>query len=74
MVAISVDIEGQEGLTWPRWQRIVSEVERLGFAALYRSDHFLTAFPPARPSLELAAGRRVRNVQRRLPRSHQLLR
>jgi F420-dependent oxidoreductase-like protein len=33
-------IEGQAGLTWPRWKRLVAEVEALGFAGLFRSDHF----------------------------------
>lgn len=36
-VAIS-QIEGQNGLNWPRWQRIVRAVDDLGFAGLYRSD------------------------------------
>jgi len=46
-------IEGQNGLTWPRWQRLVPLVEDLGFAGLYRSDHFTNASPPDRESLEL---------------------
>ena len=46
-------IEGQNGLTWPRWQRIAQAVEDLGFAALYRSDHFTNANPPDIESLEL---------------------
>jgi len=46
-------IEGQNGLTWPRWQRIAPLVEELGFAGLYRSDHFTNAAPPDRESLEL---------------------
>jgi len=46
-------IEGQNGLTWPRWQRIAPLVEDLGFAGLYRSDHFTNAGPPDRESLEL---------------------
>jgi hypothetical protein len=46
MVAISMDIEAQEGLTWPAWQRFVHDAEELGFAGLYRSDHFLTFRPP----------------------------
>lgn len=46
-------IEGQHGLTWPRWQRVVAAVEELGFAGLYRSDHFTNAGPPDLDSLEL---------------------
>lgn len=52
MTAISIQIEGQNGLTWPRWKRIVEEVERLGFAGLFRSDHFTNAHPPDIDSLE----------------------
>lgn len=50
---IAIMIEGQDGLTWPRWQRIVRAVEDLGFAGLYRSDHFTNAGPPDKDSLEL---------------------
>ncbi len=46
-------VEGQNGLTWPRWQRLVKAVEDLGFAGLYRSDHFTNASPPDKDSLEL---------------------
>src|SRR5919205_660921 len=53
MVAISIMIEGQDGLTWPRWKRLVAEVEDLGFAGLFRSDHFTNAQPPDKDSLEM---------------------
>jgi F420-dependent oxidoreductase-like protein len=53
MVAISVMIEGQNGLDWPRWKRLVDKVEALGFAGLFRSDHFTNARPPDIESLEL---------------------
>ena len=53
MVALSIMIEGQNGLTWPRWKQIVREVEDLGFAGLFRSDHFKHAQPPDDDSLEL---------------------
>ncbi|GAC1567022.1 MAG: LLM class F420-dependent oxidoreductase [Ktedonobacteraceae bacterium] len=53
MVAISIQIEGQDGLTWPRWKKLVDEVEGLGFAGLYRSDHFTNARPPDKASLEM---------------------
>ena len=46
-------IEGQNGLTWPRWQRIAAAVEDLGFAGLYRSDHYTNSNPPDIESLEL---------------------
>jgi F420-dependent oxidoreductase-like protein len=45
-------IEGQYGLTWPHWKQLVTEVEALGFAGLFRSDHFTNAQPPDLDSLE----------------------
>ena len=53
MVAISIQIEGQNGLSWPYWKQFVKEVEALGFAGLFRSDHFTNARPPDKDSLEL---------------------
>lgn len=50
---IAIMIEGQDGLTWPRWQRLANAVEDLGFAGLYRSDHYTNASPPDKDSLEL---------------------
>jgi F420-dependent oxidoreductase-like protein len=50
---VAIMIEGQNGLNWPRWQRIVRAVEDLGFAGLYRSDHFTNMNPPDLDSLEL---------------------
>lgn len=50
---ISLMIEGQMGLTWPRWQRIVAEAEDLGFAGIFRSDHFTNPSPPDSESLEM---------------------
>ncbi|HYL44269.1 MAG TPA: TIGR03560 family F420-dependent LLM class oxidoreductase [Ktedonobacteraceae bacterium] len=52
MVAISLMIEGQTGVTWPHWKRLVAEVEDLGFAGMFRSDHFTSARPPDKASLE----------------------
>lgn len=37
---VSIMIEGQEGLSWPRWKRIARATEDLGFYGLFRSDHF----------------------------------
>ena len=53
MVAISIMIEAQDGLTWSRWQTLAHEVEALGFAGLFRSDHFTNAQPPDKDSLEM---------------------
>lgn len=52
MIAISLMIEGQNGLNWPRWQRLVAEAEQLGFAGLFRSDHFTNGQGPLLDSLE----------------------
>jgi F420-dependent oxidoreductase-like protein len=49
---IAIMLEGQNGLTWPRFQKIAALVEELGFAGLYRSDHFTNANPPDMESLE----------------------
>ncbi|HEX6798045.1 MAG TPA: TIGR03560 family F420-dependent LLM class oxidoreductase [Ktedonobacterales bacterium] len=53
MVALSLMIEGQNGLTWPRWKRLVADAEALGFAGLFRSDHYTNAGPPDKASLEM---------------------
>lgn len=53
MLEIAIMIEGQNGLTWARWQRIARLVEELGFVGLFRSDHFTNSIPPDLDSLEL---------------------
>ena len=53
MLEIAVMIEGQNGLTWPRWQKIAQLVEDAGFVGLFRSDHFTNGNPPDIESLEL---------------------
>lgn len=53
MLEVAIMVEGQSGLTWPRWKRLVRAVEDLGFAVLYRSDHLISAQPPDEASLEL---------------------
>ena len=35
-------IEGQEGVEWPDWVALARACERLGFDALFRSDHYLS--------------------------------
>jgi F420-dependent oxidoreductase-like protein len=50
---LALMIEGQAGLNWPRWQRMAQAAEDLGFAGLYRSDHFTNANPPDQDSLEM---------------------
>jgi len=51
-IAVSIMIEGQNGLNWTRWQKIADAVENLGFAGLFRSDHFTNPEPPELDSLE----------------------
>ena len=53
MIELAIMVEGQNGLNWPRWQRLAGAVEALGFVGLYRSDHFTNANPPDKDSLEL---------------------
>lgn len=50
---VSIMIEGQAGLNWMRWKRLVTAVEALGFTGLYRSDHYTNMNPPDQDSLEL---------------------
>ena len=53
MLEAAIMIEGQDGLNWTRWQNIAQAVEDLGFAGLYRSDHFTNSRPPNKDALEL---------------------
>lgn len=50
---IALMIEGQNGLNWARWKRILKAAEDLGFVGVFRSDHFTNARPPDKDSLEL---------------------
>jgi F420-dependent oxidoreductase-like protein len=52
MIDVALMIEGQDGLTWERWQRIARIAEDTGFAALYRSDHFTNPSGADKDSLE----------------------
>jgi len=50
---VGIMIEGQEGLNWERWRRICTDVERLGFASLRRSDHLISLMgDPERDCIE----------------------
>jgi len=53
MLEIAIMIEGQNGLTWARWQKIARLVEDAGFAGLFRSDHFTNSNASDIDSLEL---------------------
>jgi F420-dependent oxidoreductase-like protein len=50
---VAIMIEGQDGLDWPRWQRLARTVEDSGYAALHRSDHFTNPAGPVLHALEL---------------------
>lgn len=50
---IAIMLEGQDGLNWANFKRIARAVEDLGFAGLYRSDHFTNPELPDKDSLEL---------------------
>lgn len=52
-IDVAIMIEGQDGLTWPRWQKLAAAAEDLGYAGLYRSDHFTNATGPHTPALEM---------------------
>ena len=52
MIDIAIFLEGQNGLNWDNWKRIARATEDLGFAGLYRSDHFTNMNPPDKDSLE----------------------
>ena len=52
MISLSLVIESF-GFTWPICKRLVSEVEPLGFAGLFRSDHFTLPFPANPDVLDL---------------------
>lgn len=53
MTQIGIMIEGQDGLTWERWGRLLQAAEDFGYQCLFRSDHFTNDAPPDKDSLEL---------------------
>ncbi len=53
MTQIGIMIEGQDGLNWQRWERLLQAVEDYGYQCLFRSDHFTNANGPDKDSLEL---------------------
>jgi F420-dependent oxidoreductase-like protein len=46
-------IEAQDGVNWPIWKSLVEEVEALGFAGMFRSDHYTNPHDPEKDSLEM---------------------
>jgi F420-dependent oxidoreductase-like protein len=53
MAQIGIMIEGQDGLNWERWGRLLHAAEDFGYQCLFRSDHFTNSAPPDKDSLEL---------------------
>jgi F420-dependent oxidoreductase-like protein len=53
VLEVAIMIEGQDGLDWTRWQRLVRTVEEVGYAGLFRSDHFTNPTGPVLDALEL---------------------
>ncbi len=51
MAQIGLMFEGQWGLTWGRWRRLLDAAEALGYQSVFRSDHF-TIGSPEREALE----------------------
>jgi len=52
-VRIGLMIEGQNGLNWDRWKRILAVAEEAGFESVSRSDHFTNPQGPDKDSLAL---------------------
>jgi len=50
---IGLMIEGQFGLNWTRWSRVLGMAERAGYQCVFRSDHFTNPAGPDLDSLEL---------------------
>ncbi|MEA2574019.1 MAG: hypothetical protein QOH93_1317 [Chloroflexia bacterium] len=53
MTELSIMIEAQDGVNWPIWKSLVEEVEALGFAGMFRSDHYTNPHDPEKDSLEM---------------------
>lgn len=53
MIQIGLMIEGQDGLNWQRWARILQSAEDGGFQCVFRSDHYTNAGGPLKDALEL---------------------
>jgi F420-dependent oxidoreductase-like protein len=54
MTAVGLMFEGQLGLTWERWGRLLAAAEDFGYQCVFRSDHFTTnPQPPDDNALEM---------------------
>src|SRR5262245_59623424 len=45
-------VEGQHGLDWDRWRRVLRTAERLEFARVFRSDHYFLSADHQQESLD----------------------
>ena len=54
-IQLTVMIEGQEGLTWERWEHILALAERLNFPSVFRSDHYFINAAVQQESLDARA-------------------
>ena len=53
MAQIGIMIEGQDGLNWARWKRLLRTAEDCGYQCVFRSDHFTNPVGEDKDSLEL---------------------
>lgn len=53
MTQIGIMIEGQDGLNWDRWKKILKTADDSGYQCVFRSDHFTNASGPHTDALEL---------------------
>jgi F420-dependent oxidoreductase-like protein len=53
MTQIGIMLEGQDGLNWSRWKRLLQAAEDFGFQCVFRSDHYTNPAAPDKDSLEL---------------------
>jgi len=53
MAQVGIMIEGQDGLNWERWKRILQSAEDFGYQCVFRSDHYTNASGEDKDSLEL---------------------
>jgi F420-dependent oxidoreductase-like protein len=53
MAQVGIMIEGQDGLNWERWKRILQTAEDVGYQCVFRSDHYTNKSGEDKDSLEL---------------------
>lgn len=53
MTQIGIMIEGQDGLNWERWKKLLQTAEDFGYQCVFRSDHYTNPSGPYKDALEL---------------------